>query len=514
MPTFQKPRPEPESEGAGRRLDGWKEVAAHLGRSERTVKRWETERGLPTRRVPGKGRPSVYAYAEDLDEWLKASHDLEPETAIEEAEPDPVPAEPAAAATVPFEPGIHASAITGSWIAIVPRWLIALSILVVGIVLLQAARPRLAPVLASLPISSHPPHTSQSVHVSDNDKAIARDLYLSGRYLWNQRTADSLTRALDDFTQAILHDPGYAPAYAGLADTYDLLPEYTTVNDRDAYQHAAAAARKAVDLDDSLAEAHRALAFAKMYGDWDFSGSEKEFRRAIDLNPKDPLAHKWYANAFGVPGRFAECLEQINKAQELDPYSHSILADKGLLLYNAGRTEEAVELLKEVERSSPDFRSPHYYLMEIYLNQGNYPLFLDEGEKSAEVMNDPALKDTIAFARIGYAREGRRGLLNNLYLRQREYYAKGKLQATLLAKTCVHMGKKQEALQLLEEAYSRHQSFLFACLSHPDLLTLKDEPRYKALVQKINFPAPSNTQSPSLIANTATQTLLPAFTPN
>ena len=490
MSTFQKARPESESDVAGRRLDGWKDVAAYLGRSERTVKRWEAERGLPTRRVPGKGRPSVYAYAGDLDEWLKASHDLEPEIAGEKPEPDPVPEAPAPAATVPLHHAAHASGITGRWIAMAPRWLVALCLLVVAIVLLQAARPRLAPVMASLPVPHHPPHPSFALRVSDNDKAIARELYLKGRYLWNQRTAESLGRALDDFTQAILHDPGYAPAYAGLADTYNLLPEYTTVNDRDAYQHAVAAAQKAVDLDDSLAEAHRALAFAKMYGSWDFSGSEKEFRRAIDLNPKDPDARKWYANAFGMPGRFAECLDQINKAQELDPYSHSILADKGSLLYNAGRTEEGIELLKEVERSAPDFRSPHYYLMEIYLDQRDYPSFLDEGEKSAEIMNDPVLKDTIAFARIGYAREGGRGLLNNLYSRQRQYYAKGKVQATLLAKTCVHMGKKQEAIQLLEEAYSRHEAFLFACLMQPDLLSLNDEPRYKALVRKINFPSP------------------------
>jgi tetratricopeptide (TPR) repeat protein len=514
MPTSQKPRPESESDGVGRRLDGWKEVAAHLGRSERTVKRWEAERGLPTRRVPGKGRPSVYAYAEDLDEWLKASPDLEPEAAIESPEPDPVPAEPSVIAAVPRQLAIPSSGMTGNRIAIAPRWLVALCLLIAGIILVQAARPRLAPVLASLPISSHPSHPSISLHVSDNDKATARKLYLSGRYLWNQRTADSLSRALDEFTQAILRDPGYAPAYAGLADTYNLLPEYTTVNDRDAYQHAAAAAQKAVDLDDSLAEAHRALAFAKMYGEWDFSGSEKEFRRAIELNPKDPDARKWYANAFGMPGRFAESLEQINMAQELDPYSHSILADKGSLLYNAGRTEEGIELLKEVERSAPEFRSPHYYLMEIYLDQRDYPSFLDEGEKSAEIMNDPALKDTIAFARIGYAREGGHGLLNNLYSRQREYYATGKVRATLLAKICVHMGKKQEALQLLEEAYSRHESFVFACLMQPDLLTLKDEPRYKALVKKINFPSPSNPQFPSLIANTETQPLRPAFAPN
>ena len=285
-----------------------------------------------------------------------------------------------------------------------------------------------------------------------------------------------------------MHDPAYPQAYAGLADTYDLLREYSTMPDDDAYPRAIAAARKAVELDDSLAEAHRALAFAERYGTWDFKDAEKEFRRAIELDPKDPQVRRWYANAFAVPGRFEDSLEQINKAQELDPSSNATLADKGLMLFNAGRTQEGIALLKEVERSAPDFSSPHTYLAGISLRLGDYPAFLEEAERTAETMDDPVQKDIAAAARVGYARNGAPGLLNALYARQKQYYDEGKYPATFFAQTCVRLGKRQEALQLLEAAYARHESEVVAILSDPDLLTLKEEGRYKTLAATINFP--------------------------
>jgi tetratricopeptide (TPR) repeat protein len=338
-----------------------------------------------------------------------------------------------------------------------------------------------------------------SMAVSDSEKSQARDLYMKGRYEWNQRTPDSLNRALDYFTQAIVHDPGYAQAYVGMADTYDLLREYSTMPDSEAYARAIAAARKAVELDDSLAEAHRALGFAEWWGKWDFVDGEKEFRRAIDLNPKDPIARKWYANVLSVQGRFPEGLEENDKAQELDPTSQSILADRGWMLFNSGKKDEGIALLKEVERSAPEFLSPHNYLMMISLELRDYPSFLEEGRKTAGVENDPVLKDIIASARAGNERDGARGLLNDLYARQKEYYQAGKLSGTVLAKTCILMGKKQEALQLLEDAYDRHESSVLSCLSQPDLLTLRDEPKYKALVKRIDFPqGPQTVQSRTL----------------
>jgi tetratricopeptide (TPR) repeat protein len=493
----------------GTRLDCWKDIAAYLGKVERTVKRWDVDRGLPIHRVPGGGRASVYAYTSELDKWLKSTKLRESDAALETYQEDDSPGQSSSAvlgaadasrmanSRVP-ELSLSRSIPRRNWVLAFCGFLLAC---VFGIAIYSAGMRKagqslfraLTGVFANIHVKSEP---GNLIAVSDSEKNLARDFYLRGRFEWNQRTPDSLNRALDYFTQAIVHDPGYAPAYVGMADTYDLLREYSTMPDSEAYTRAIAAARKAVELDDSLAEAHRALAFSEWWGAWEFVDGEKEFRRAIDLNPKDPIARKWYANVLSVQGRFPAGLEENEKAQELDPTSQSILADRGWMLFNAGKVNGGIELLKDVERSAPGFLSPHYYLMIISLELRDYPSYLEEGKKTAEAENDPVLKDIIASARAGYERDGERGLLNDLYAKQKEYYQAGKLWGTVLAKTCILMGKKQEALQLLEEAYDRHESNVLSCLSQPDLLTLRDEPKYKALVKRINFPQGPQTAQP------------------
>jgi tetratricopeptide (TPR) repeat protein len=435
-------------------------------------------------------KTSVYAYPAELDQWLESAGAFEPDSEPDIKEKLEIADKPVATVEAPAaraDPPVKAYRLR--WSA-KRKWATALAVMVVFAVALDAtARLTVGASAASVArrFLAHrsPSVESSTLEVSDLDRGLANDFYLRGRYEWNQRTPESLNRALDLFTQAIVHDPNDARAYAGLADTYNLLREYTTAKDDDAFSRAIAAARKAVALDDSLPEAHRALAFAEMYGTWDFADADKEFRRAVALNPNDPQARLWYANALGELGRFPEALDQMDKAQELDPSSRSILADKGLMLYNAGHTQEGLGLLKEVEQSAPDFRSPHFYLMRIELNLRDYPDFLAEGERTAQAANDPATEDVIASARAGYAHGGDRGLLNALYAKQREYFREGKLHVAMFAATCVLMGKKQEALTILEDAYNQHDVEFLAMLSHPDLRTLKDEPRYQALARKI-----------------------------
>jgi tetratricopeptide (TPR) repeat protein len=476
------------------RLVGWKDIAAYLGKTERTVKRWGASRGLPVYRVPGRAKASVYAFPSELNDWLISSSATDPERVESASVPDSRETWLEPVKTQESGPSFSLNERTNQF-SVMPWMRTAAAIiglagvgLAVAIAAFSAAGASVPQRFRALFVRRQPSSASNSPAVSESDKMIARDFYLKGRYEWNQRTPNSLNRALDLFTQAIVHDPGNAQAYAGLADTYDLLREYSTMSEGEAFPRAIAAAKKAVQLDDTLSEAHRALAFAEMYGSWNFNDAEKEFRRAIELDPKDAQARRWFANAFAVPSRYDEALSQLNKAQELDPSSNATLSDKGLLLANAGHTKEALDLLREVERSAPEFRSPHLYLMRISLATGDYPAFLSEGESAAEVANDAVLKDVIAAAQAGYKRDGGPGLLQDLYAKQKEYYIAGKLSGTWLAKTCVLMGRKQEALHLLEVAYARHETEVLSCLSHPDLLTLKDAPRYKALVSKIHFP--------------------------
>ncbi len=164
--------------------------------------------------------------------------------------------------------------------------------------------------------------------VSDSERSVAHDFYLKGRFEWNQRTPDSLNRALDDFTQAIVHNPNDAHAYAGLADTYEMLFIYGSRQDDDARDRAMVAARKAVELDGSLSEAHRALGYA-VWRARNFGEAEKELNLAIQLDPKDPLAHLWLSNVLASQGKESECLAEIAKAQELDPASASDSGSQG-----------------------------------------------------------------------------------------------------------------------------------------------------------------------------------------
>jgi len=250
------------------------------------------------------------------------------------------------------------------------------------------------------------------------------------------------------------------------------------------------AAKKAIELDDSLAEAHRSLAFDEVWGNWDFAAAEREFQRAMELNPRDPLARLWFANAFPAPGWYPICLQEIDRAQELDPASHAILADKGLMLFHAGQTQQGLELVRQVELTDPEFLSPYRYLAEMYLSLRDYPNFLRENERAAELSQDEVLKATTAAARAGFGEDGERGLLHHLYLSQKKFYADGKLPGTVLAITCAQMGKKDEAIHFLRQDYERHNPAFLMMRQNLTLLTLNQEPGYQELLRKIHSPAP------------------------
>lgn len=509
MSSVSKGQAIAEPSGRGTRLDGWKEIAAYLNRAERTVKRWGVHRGLPTHRIPGDGRRAVFAWSAELDEWLRSS-DLENTPGSAESGKDSVgfgaladeetenTDAPTLLALQPVEAAEpEASGRTEGfrgWRALV----------VVAVLTLVAATLGLrtwwrhAPHAFASPNSEAVRPTAGTIGpASASEQAVARDLYLKGRYEWNQRTPDSLNLAVDSFTQAIVHDPHNAEAYVGLAETYALLREYSTMPDTEAFSRSLAAAKRAVELDDSLAEAHRALAFAEMYGAWNFTEAEREFRRAIRLNPKDPLARLWYANAFGVPGHYDESLRQINIAQTLDPGSHAILADKGWMLFFAGQRDEGIRTLREVERIEPGFYSPHSYLMQIGLELRDYPMFLDEGEKMAAAKQDDAMRRLLATARVGYERHGSSGLLKVMYDAGRTMPA-SYASSTMAARICILMGKDDEALTILEEEYGRHDASVLACLSEPLFLGLRSEPRYQTLIREINFPTSASGRSAGL----------------
>lgn len=486
----------PQKEPARSRLDSWKEIASYLGRGERTAKRWEAERKLPVHHVPGGGHGSVYAFTAELDNWLLSENREEPIALSGDGERK---TEPAASLIPSREPPSQAPAPAQKGFDRIWR-VLAFALALAAIALTTAYFVNLRTINA---------HTSSLLNLltraglsrpaADPEKELAHDLYLRGRFEWNKRTADSLNRALDYFTQSIVHDPSNAPAYVGLADTYNLLREFSVMPENEALQRSIAASKKAIELDDSLAEAHRSLAFAEIWGNWDFQTGEKEFLRAIELNPRDPITHLWFANSFASPEWYPVCLREIDRAQELDPSSYAILADKGLLLFHAGQQQKGLELVQQVENADPDFLSPHRYLASMYSALRDYPNYLIESDKTADLAHDQILKETTAAARAGFRRDGERGLFHDLYISQRSLYLQGKFSATLLARTCARMGKKQEALQLLQEDYDHHRVPFLMIRESLDLQLLKDEPQYQDLLHKLNCPSPasfSNSPTP------------------
>jgi len=361
-------------------------------------------------------------------------------------------------------------------------------VLVFPVIALLLAAWGFRPVYRAAKAAAAKPHAVSS-NSANHPSSEAEQFYLKGRFYWDKRTPDALNKAVDSFTQAIIHDPNYAPAYVGLANCYNLLREYTLMPSSEAYPRALAAAKRAVELDDQSSDAHASLAFALFWGQWDATNADREFRRAIELNPNNAVAHHWYATYLNTIGRHSESLTEIERAQALDPASKAILADKGELLVSAGRRDEAVTLLKQLEATEPDFISPHRYLKEMNFASGDYAAYLQEWKTEATLMHDAPNLKLVEAAEKGYSKAGEQGMLRNMQAVQRKLYEQSLGSPYLLAQTDALLGDKQEALHLLTKAYEQHDERAVGLGTDPRLKSLLGEPAYKELVAKLAFPA-------------------------
>ncbi len=265
--------------------------------------------------------------------------------------------------------------------------------------------------------------------------AEAQELYLRGRYYWDKRTPQDLNKAVDFFTQAIVRDSNYAQAYVGLADCYNLLREFSAMPSGEAYPRALAATQKALELDDSSAEAHASLAFSTLYSGWDEAGAEREFRRAIQLNPDYGPAHHWYANALSIIGKVPEALVEINRAEHLDPASNAIAADKALILATLGRPDEAEVLLKQLEASQPGFFSTHQYL-SYAIRQRRLSKLRCRGGEGGNALAQRSTADGGARSRQGFHAGGKQEMLVNQRRAQEKLLHQGQMPPYLVALAC------------------------------------------------------------------------------
>jgi TolB-like protein/Flp pilus assembly protein TadD len=313
----------------------------------------------------------------------------------------------------------------------------------------------------------------------------AYELYLKGRFFWNKRTGDDLRKGIDYFNQAIAKDPNYALAYVGLADCYLLLPSYAAVSPADSVPPARAALKKALELDDSLAEAHASSGLLATV-ELELQPGIDELKRAIELKPNYATAHHWLALAWMTVGKFDSAIAEAKRAVELDPLSLIINADFSWIYLCARRYDEAEAQARKVLEIDPSFFLAHYYLGEILQFTGRSSEAMAEYQKALDLTNDPYPLAAVGqiCARTGKVEEARK-ILAQLDEEAKSRFVAPYARALLLT----GLGERAQAIDELDRAYrEKTGAYLFVIKVDPFLDDLRGEPRFEALVQRIVAP--------------------------
>jgi TolB-like protein/DNA-binding winged helix-turn-helix (wHTH) protein/Tfp pilus assembly protein PilF len=313
--------------------------------------------------------------------------------------------------------------------------------------------------------------------------------YLQGRHYWALRTSQSLTTAIDYFSRAIQQDPNDARGYAGLAQCYIVLPMLAKTSQTEAYQKARDAAVKALALDDSLAEAHLAIAEVKLYGDWDFVGAENEFKKTLDLNSNYSTGHQWYGEFLSLMARHPEAIRELQIAVALDPLSPVVHLQFGNTLQQARQYDQALDQYQEALKIDPKFSLPFHAMHWAYRRQGKFAESIEPlraALQSWDAKNDwIALVDQLPAA---YSKGGRTG-----YLRQCVKIDEHSERPWFyLARDYADLGNREAALAALNKSYENRHLEVLWLLVDPELDPLRSDPRFEELIGKIGFPQSSS----------------------
>jgi tetratricopeptide (TPR) repeat protein len=571
-------------------LDGWKAIAEHLGKTERTVQRWEKSKGLPVRRLQAESpeeQPRVFAYKSEVDFWWKnhqtklkqtvEKEDVEEETAVATTPPRSRIPQRAVYALLTVilmvavvalawpairsrlrprekvlgvmpvknlggagEPQQLAEALTeemvtglgrlqpksfrviqlapdqsktagldylltgsvqraGNRVAITAQLILAKDrsriwgksyernlkdpedIIPIEIEITDATIKELLPLL---PRDNHPPK-----QVTPD----AYEAYLWGRLLWNKRTTESLFQAIKYFQRAIDTEPTYAPAYAGLADCYFLLGSvpYTALPPDEAFPKAEANARKALELDPSLAEAHISLGYSALVYRRDSAESEKQFQAALWLRPEYAPAHAFYAYHLTAVGRMDAAIAERQKARSLEPLSPIFNTSLGEAYYQARQFDLAIQESQKSLVADPDYPDALMNIARDYEQQGSY-------SKADAVLQrilaarsgEPAV---IAMAGHEYAVAGRSAQARAMLSKLREASKQRYVSPLYFALIYIGLGDKNEAFRWLNQAYDERSDYLVFLRSEPWADPLRKDPRFAAFLAKLGLPAYQNS---------------------
>lgn len=313
----------------------------------------------------------------------------------------------------------------------------------------------------------------------------AYQLYLKAKFHWNKRTGEALKQAVEFYNQAIEKDPNYALAYSGLAETYVLFSSYDVAPANDSMPQAKAAALRALEIDDSLAEAHTALGFYLSNYEWDRAGSETEYRRAIELKPNYATAHHWFGADLSNVKRFDESFTELRRAEELDPLSRIIGTNLGDAFVHSRRYDEAIAQYKRVLVRDPNFAYAHRALGWAYGAKGMYAEAIAETRTAMGLRGGSSAKGYLGLwlAKSGKGDEALK-LLNEI----KQESARTYVQGYTLALIYIGLGDKEEALNHLEKHLLSRAETASTYATAPELDELRSEPRFKAMLKQMNLP--------------------------
>jgi TolB-like protein/DNA-binding winged helix-turn-helix (wHTH) protein/Tfp pilus assembly protein PilF len=323
-----------------------------------------------------------------------------------------------------------------------------------------------------------------TAHVTEN--AEAYQLYLKGRYHWNKRTPDGIQKAIESFQQAIEKDPGYALAYAGLADCYHV--PANPLPPRKKMPLAKAASMKALQLDDTLVEAHTSLARVLFVYEWDWPAAEKEFKRAIELNSRYAPAHQWYGGYLTATGRFREADAEKKRALELEPLSLIMNFEVGLASYFSRNYNQAIDQFQKTLELDANFPPPHTFLAAAYEQKGMLKEATTAFQKAITVTQGPARTQATAGLGYVYAVSGRKAEARKILAELQSLSEHRYVPATDTALIYAGLGDKDKAFAWLDKAYEEHSFSLSNLKVEPRFDPLRSDPRFADLLRSIGFP--------------------------
>jgi len=315
----------------------------------------------------------------------------------------------------------------------------------------------------------------------------AYQLYLKGRYYWDKRTPEALNKGRDYFQQAIDKDPNYALAYVGLAEYYAVVGDYAAIPYSEAIPKSRVNAKKALAIDDTLAEAHAVLA-GTYSTDWDWAAADREFQRALELDPNKARTHVMYSIHLEALGKLDEVLLHLRRAVDLDPLNLNGLENLAEAYIYTRQYPESIEQARRLLEIDPTFANAHLLLSRTYLFVGKYDLWLEEWEKVARLNNDSENLALVDAAKREYPKSGYRGALKRVVALEEEQAKRIYIDPAWHARQYALLGEKDQAFAWLEKAYAEKSGFLHYLKVSPDFDSLRSDPRYADLLKRMGLP--------------------------